>query len=87
VAPLQRRVRTRRLTVRTSFRTSRPTCEEPTPNMPAMARKNFPKEGHVLYESDDDLSVLLDGAGFKSVRFIIKGRSEAPEGRLALATK
>jgi len=55
--------------------------------MPAMARKNFPKEGHVLYESDDDLSVLLDGAGFKSVRFIIKGRSEAPEGRLALATK
>lgn len=55
-------------------------------NMPPMSQRNFPKEGHLLYESDDQLSVLLDAAGFTNVRFVIKGGSEAPEGRLALAT-
>jgi SAM-dependent methyltransferase len=52
------------------------------PNMP---RTNFPKEGHLLLDSDNELSMLLDGAGFTNVRFVVKGGSEAPEGRLALA--
>ena len=56
------------------------------PNMPQVAQKNFPKEGHVLYESDEELSMLLNAAGFRDVRFVVKGESGAPAGRLALAT-
>ncbi len=48
---------------------------------------NFPKEAHLLYESDVQVSALLEGACFKNVRFVIKGPSEAPECRLALAEK
>ncbi len=55
------------------------------PNMPRQAQRNFPREGHVLYDSDDQVAALLDEAGFKDVRFVVKGPSEAPEGRLALA--
>jgi ubiquinone/menaquinone biosynthesis C-methylase UbiE len=55
-------------------------------NMPQISQKNFPKEGHLLYSNDDELSVLLRAAGFTDVRFVVKGKSEAPEGRLALAT-
>jgi trans-aconitate 2-methyltransferase len=56
-------------------------------NMPPISQKNFPKEGHVLYDSDAAVSTLLTGAGFKSVSFSVMGQSEAPEGRLALASK
>jgi trans-aconitate methyltransferase len=56
-------------------------------NMPPMAQKNFPKEGHVLYGSDAAVATLLTGAGFKTVKFVVMGPSEAPEGRLALAWK
>jgi len=55
------------------------------PNMPPMAQRNFPKEGHLLYESDDHVAALMEGAGFKDVKFAVKGPSGAPEGRLALA--
>ncbi len=55
-------------------------------NMPAVAQRSFPKEGHRLYESDEELAKLLREAGFKNVSFAIKGSNEAPEGRLALAT-
>jgi SAM-dependent methyltransferase len=51
-----------------------------------MAQRSFPKAGHLLYDSDDELSKLLDGAGFKEVRFLLRGPSEAPYGRLALCT-
>jgi SAM-dependent methyltransferase len=56
-------------------------------NMPPLAQKNFPKEGHVLYDSDAAVATLLTRAGFKSVSFFVMGPSEAPEGRLALASK
>jgi ubiquinone/menaquinone biosynthesis C-methylase UbiE len=56
-------------------------------NMPPISQKNFPKEGHVLYDSDTAVSTLLTGAGFKSVSLFVMGPSEAPEGRLALASK
>jgi trans-aconitate methyltransferase len=56
-------------------------------NMPPLAQKNFPKEGHVLYDSDGTVSTLLTGTGFTSVRFSVMGSSEAAEGRLALASK
>ena len=56
-------------------------------NMPPISQKNFPKEGHVLYDSDAAVSTLLTGAGFTSVRFSVMGPAEAPEGRLALASR
>jgi SAM-dependent methyltransferase len=55
-------------------------------HMPAPARKNFPKQGHLLYDSDDAVTALLCGAGFKSVAVVLKDSPEAPHGRLALAT-
>jgi SAM-dependent methyltransferase len=54
-------------------------------NMPSVAQRNFPREGHVLYDGDDEIGVLLERAGFGNVRFTVKGPSDAPEGRLALA--
>jgi trans-aconitate methyltransferase len=56
-------------------------------NMPPPAQKNFPKEGHVMYDSDGAVSKLLTTAGFKNVSFLIMGPSDAPAGRLALASK
>ena len=56
-------------------------------NMPAISQKNFPKEGHVLYDSDRAVATLLEGAGFKNISFFIMGPGGAPEGRLALASK
>jgi SAM-dependent methyltransferase len=56
-------------------------------NMPPLAQKNFPKDGHVLYDSDAAVASLLTRSGFKSVSFFVMGPSEAPEGRLALASK
>jgi ubiquinone/menaquinone biosynthesis C-methylase UbiE len=56
-------------------------------NMPPVSQKNFPKEGHVLYDSDAAVKTLLTQAGFKSVSFFVMGPREAPEGRLALASK
>jgi SAM-dependent methyltransferase len=55
-------------------------------DMPRVARTGFPREGHVLYDGDAAVSVLLDEAGFEAVTILVKGPSDAPEGRLALAT-
>jgi trans-aconitate methyltransferase len=55
-------------------------------NMPTVSQKNFPKVGHLLYESDEAVEWLLRKAGFKAVTFAIKGPSETAQGRLALAS-
>jgi trans-aconitate methyltransferase len=55
-------------------------------HMPQVAQTNFPKTGHILYESDDELTTLLREVDFATVSIVVKGSSEAPEGRLALAT-
>ncbi len=55
------------------------------PNMPPTAQKNFPKEGHRLYETNVEVSALLEQAGFNEVRIMVMGRPDAPEGLLALA--
>jgi trans-aconitate methyltransferase len=54
-------------------------------NMPPMAQTHFPRLGHVLYESDTDVEVLLGNSGFQSVTHRVKGPPETPHGRLALA--
>jgi trans-aconitate methyltransferase len=55
-------------------------------NMPVMAQRRFPRAGHRLYESDDEVTRLAVAAGFASVTHIVKGLAEAPEGRVMLAT-
>ena len=55
-------------------------------NMPPVAQKYFPLDGHLLYEVDDQLDSLLRAAGFTNIRRRLKGSPGAPEGRLALAT-
>ena len=55
-------------------------------NMPPMAQKHFPREGHLLYDSDDEVAELVRAAGFSAVRHRVKGSPEAPEGRVTLAT-
>jgi trans-aconitate methyltransferase len=55
-------------------------------NMPKAAQTNFPKLGHVLYDSDDALIRSLREAGFTSVSVLTKGSVDAPEGRLSIAT-
>ena len=54
-------------------------------NMPRFAQQNFPKAGHMLYETDDALISAIKGAGFEKVEIAVKGPSDAPEGRLAFA--
>jgi SAM-dependent methyltransferase len=54
-------------------------------DMPPMAQTHFPRQGHLLYQSDTDVEVLLGNAGFQSVTHRIKGPPETPHGRLALA--
>jgi ubiquinone/menaquinone biosynthesis C-methylase UbiE len=54
-------------------------------NMPRMAQRRFPPAGHLLYESDEEVSTLAIAAGFGSVTHSIKGPPEAPEGRVMLA--
>lgn len=55
-------------------------------DMPAMARRRFPRAGHQLYESDDRVSRLAIAAGFGSATHLVKGPTEEPEGRVMLAT-
>ena len=54
-------------------------------NMPPFAQKNFPRAGHVLYETDADLVRVVETIGFEKVEVAIRGPHDAPEGRLALA--
>ena len=55
-------------------------------NMPKPAQVNFPKQGHLLYDAEDAVVGLLRDAGFTSVRMLVKGASDSPDGRLAIAT-
>ena len=55
-------------------------------NMPKAAQTNFPKLGHMLFDSDDAVVRSLREAGFESVGVLTKGSVDAPEGRLAIAT-
>lgn len=54
-------------------------------NMPPMAQKRFPEDGHLLYDSDDEVDKLARVAGFTAVSHLLKGVPEKPRGRLLLA--
>lgn len=53
--------------------------------MPFVAQTTFPKAGHLLYESEDQLSELLRDVGFTSFRYLLRGSAAAPKGRLVIA--
>jgi hypothetical protein len=55
-------------------------------NMPAMAQKQFPRQGYRLYGTNEEVSALLRSAGFLEVVQSVKGSPEQPEGWLAMAT-
>lgn len=55
-------------------------------DMPSMAQRRFPVAGHRLYDTPDDVSRLASAAGFRSTAQVVKGPTEAPEGRVLLAT-
>ena len=55
-------------------------------NMPAMAQRHFPRQGHLLYDSDEQVTRLLAAAGFAAITHRVKGPPAAPHGRVALAT-
>ena len=54
-------------------------------NMPPMAQKFFPRDGHLLYDSIDQVEDLLHTSGFASVTHRVMGPPDTPTGRLALA--
>ena len=55
-------------------------------NMPQMAQRHFPRQGHLLYSSDEQVARLLAAAGFAAITHHVKGPSAAPDGRVTLAT-
>jgi hypothetical protein len=55
-------------------------------NMPPISQKQFPRAGHILYESDEDVAALLQSTGFTNISHKVKGSPDAPEGRVTLAT-
>jgi trans-aconitate methyltransferase len=55
-------------------------------NMPSMPQRQFPRAGHILYESDEDVAALLRSTGFTNISHMVKGSPEAPEGRVTFAT-
>lgn len=56
------------------------------PNMPTMAQKRFPAAGHRLYETEAEVTAVAVAGGFGTVVHEVKGPTEAPEGRIMLAT-
>jgi SAM-dependent methyltransferase len=55
-------------------------------NMPQMAQRHFPPQGHLLYSSDEQVARLLAAAGFAAISHHVKGPPASPHGRVALAT-
>jgi SAM-dependent methyltransferase len=52
-------------------------------DMPRLSQKQFPEEGHRLYESDEEVGAVLAEAGFRDPGHI-EGPRERPARRLAL---
>jgi trans-aconitate methyltransferase len=57
------------------------------PHMPQMTQRQFPRAGHRLYGTDDEIRQVLTDAGFTDVDIAVKGPADAPHGRLALASR
>lgn len=56
-------------------------------DMPPPAQRDFPKEGHRLYESDDAVRDLLLRAGFTPQNVAVLGSPNSPLGRVLVAER
>jgi SAM-dependent methyltransferase len=54
-------------------------------HMPPAAQRDFPKEGHILYESDDAVRDVLLEAGLTPQEVTVLGSPESPLGRVLTA--
>lgn len=54
-------------------------------DMPPVSQREFPKQGHLLYDDDDQVSTLLGRAGFRDLTLLVKGSRQKPEGQMALS--
>ena len=54
-------------------------------NMPSMAQKFFPRDGHLLYDSPEEVGRLMLESGFVSVSYRVMGAPSTPSGYLAIA--
>jgi SAM-dependent methyltransferase len=55
-------------------------------HMPPISQRTFPQQGFTLYDSDDQVAVALQHAGFTAPEVRVFGDPAHPGGRLALAT-
>ena len=55
-------------------------------HMPPISQRNFPAEGFILYDSDDELAAILEEANFTRPEVRIFGDDHRPAGRLALSS-
>lgn len=56
-------------------------------HMPPPAQRDFPREGHVLYESDDDVEGVLAEAGIRPEKVVVVGPDSNPRGRIMLGRR
>lgn len=56
-------------------------------HMPRPAQRDFPREGHVLYESDDDVKDVLNRAGIQPQKAAVVGPASSPSGRIMLGRR
>lgn len=54
-------------------------------HLPLVARREFPKEGHILYESDDLVQALLARTPLRPTTVAVIGPDDRPLGRVLLA--
>lgn len=55
-------------------------------HMPPVAQRDFPAEGHRLYESDGEVDAIVAAAGLTVERVSVIGPAESPAGRVLLAS-
>ena len=57
-------------------------------DMPRVSQRQFPAEGHRLYDSDDEVVAIFREAGFGDAGPIVQdpGRGDGPSGRLVMGT-
>lgn len=56
-------------------------------HMPPPAQRDFPKEGHRLYESDDAVREVLGRVGLKAQDIVVLGDPDSPLGRVLVADR
>lgn len=56
-------------------------------HMPPAAQRDFPAEGHLLYDSDDAVKDVLVRAGFTPQDVAVFGRPDSPLGRLLIGER